>query len=399
MMPVDVIEDSDRYLRNTIPVNSENIQNEYMKDLEHLRVQIGDRFFSNYSEDGNELIQHDDLVRCLGAEALRIVEDTSYRFWSEKPDQSYLEWSRLVWRFMLTAPLGYLSSHKQVTNYSGKQTWCPSFITLKEFGGVRVSDSNRKLSGSHLGLGMYMKIFPDFLNSNTCGQMMSAVVDAFDFNSSNDNPIRIASKRGIKRALSKIRDKAIPYWWIDFINEFFEKDESFRPIVAFDRQVQRANNQAQVVNIDANRNKVRENVEEEKSNNNLKKANTENDLQLVELVESWLINKFRDSEFLVNKKGAKGHIYRGRLWVVSPLVFDIMGNELSLESNKIIEVMVKNGLIQPNKNEYSSRFEIQNNNGRQIGKCFLAALGKNLSNKILNEIEEKDDNEAFHILK
>lgn len=404
MMPADIIEDSSRCLRNAIPVGDDLIESEYLEDFALLEKQVGKKFYSNFSEGGENFIQHIEIVKALGAEAINIVEDTSYRFWSESADKSYLEWCRLVWRYLLVAPLGFISANRQVTNYSGKQTWCPAFRTQESFGAIRVSESNRQISGTHLGLAMYMRIFPDSVNGKVCGQMASAIVDAFDPLSVNDNPIRNAAKRGIKRRMERLREHTLPYWWVDFINTLFEKDETFRPIsefeqlhnqekVAFERQT----NIVQMVN-KSDVEKPRKVDYSESIKAISKKQQSASSDDTAELARSWLIKKFSTKEFSVNKKGARGHIYRRRLWVVSPFVFDTMAVELKIDKDLLVEKLIKEEMIVSNQGKTSHVFEIHSDKGKQIGKCHMTALGKVMSESILNVIDESDDNKAFHII-
>ena len=404
MMPADIIKDSGRCLRNAIPVADDLIESEYLDDFGMLEKQVGKKFYSNFSESGQNFIQHVEIVKALGAEAINIVEDTSYRFWSESADKSYLEWCRLVWRYLLVAPLGFISANRQVTNFSGRQTWCPAFESQDSFGSIRVSESNRRISGTHLGLAMYMRIFPASVNDNVCGQMASAIVDSFDPLSINDNPIRNAAKRGIKRRMERLREHSLPYWWIDFINTLFEKDETFRPISEFEQLHNQEKvafeKQANIVEIVSTNNvKKPRKVDYSESIKaiNDKRQSTSSD-ETMQLAKNWLVAKFSKREFSVNQKGARGHIYRRRLWVVSPFVIDTMAVELKVDKDLLIENLIEDKVIVSHQGKTSHVFEIHSDKGKQIGKCHMTALGKDMSDRILSVIEDNDDNKAFHII-
>lgn len=312
-----------------------------------------------------------DIAAKIGSEAIKIIEDTSYRNWNETVDDKLPIWQRLVWRFSLMSFIGYIIENHHVHFGKTNWSWDPG---RENIGGKNASDLKIKSSGRYLNpclanVSTYLRVFSDSYTFSGAMQGQ-AMIDAFDPNGSRVNPIRNAFKRAAKKSLYSIRVETLPLWWKRVLNDYgileeFDKERNEeRPNdnVEFNTGVAQAQ-KGQSVQMEPSRDLSNDLANLSKPSKPFEGSNP-SVIAFRELIEG-------DS---VNSKGCLMIKYDNQMWVKYPKILKDIENKTEL-SKEEVAIQMEN-VFETTKDGEGFRFKIEPD-GKVVGSMSLAKLKMN----------------------
>lgn len=201
-----------------VRVDETGFDHEFKPITEKVSEHLGELFIQNVFEEGTTL-SHSQLCNWIGATAVRLIPDTSMRQWSTSiDDRQELEdllWSKAVWTLVHVLPVGFMVSNRQF--HAQGYRWNPALAPLRR--ATKASNSNRIFSGFPISQAVYLKLFPETLES-PFSMLTFAIIDTFSSKPNTDNPFYNAIRDAIRMTLIS-HPYRIPYFWLDFIHAFF----------------------------------------------------------------------------------------------------------------------------------------------------------------------------------
>lgn len=163
----------------------------------------------------NVTLSHQQLATWVGGFAMATIAETSYRYWTDREDESrdkgdeLQSWRKAVWRFAHIFPLGFaFANHKYMLNKN--QSWNVMQDTVPT--NLTLHPSNRPISGQCISQGLLHKLFPESLTDSTNSFLALAQMDAFSEFPNRDNPIYTAMRNSIMASIVAY-PYPIPYFW------------------------------------------------------------------------------------------------------------------------------------------------------------------------------------------
>ena len=201
-----------------VRVDEAGFDHEFSPITQKVSEHLGELFFQNVFEEGTA-VSHSQLCNWIGATAVRLIPDTSMRQWSttidDRQELEDLLWSKAVWSLVHVLPVGFMVSNRQF--HAQGYRWNPALAPLRR--ATTASNSNRIFSGFPISQAVYLKLFPETLES-PFSMLTFAIIDTFSSKPNTDNPFYNAIRDAIRMTLIS-HPYSIPYFWLDFIHAFF----------------------------------------------------------------------------------------------------------------------------------------------------------------------------------
>lgn len=199
-------------------VDERGFELEYQPMANKVAEHLGALFYQNVFHEGDAL-SHRQLCNWVGAAAVRLIPDTSMRQWSTSvDDRQELEdvlWAKAIWSLVHVLPIGFMVTKRQFQAQG--YTWNPALAPLRQ--STTASNSNRLFSGFPISQAVYLKLFPEALESKF-SMLTFAIIDTFSSKPNTDNPFYNAIRDALRMTLIT-HPYPIPYFWMDFIEAFF----------------------------------------------------------------------------------------------------------------------------------------------------------------------------------
>lgn len=396
--------------RQKCPEGRETFDDIYMKDF-RIAMQVVSPALAKSRIPGDseqqDAIAHEKIVLAIGAEAMMIIEDTSYRFWGESTDSKQLKpWARAVWRYALLCSVGHIIGEHNIKTNNSHQYWSPVVQDLPNFYGKNavftVQLSRRPLDGNAISSATFMRVFGLGVEG-ACNQLITAQVESFGSFPCIDNPIYNATKRAIRKAILSRRGVNLPFWWTSFINQMFSRERDFIPLTPL------------FINYGARGGNIKQNTDNQgpiEQENNIIEApvpsfknekdgkeiihtvkepdidytNSIQEPNLAAMALNIMQKRFNTSEYLFNEKGAVAHITGGRLCVVTPIIWNDIARAIDIsgvDGDTLIQLFLDKKYIPTGEIETWGIYPKSTGSKKRVGIINLYALDAKIADIIL----------------
>jgi hypothetical protein len=337
-------------------------------------------------------VSHVNVALSVAAQSVFIITaDSSYRAWQQAQSSGITAiWSRAMWRFALTLPLGYVVSRHSVRVNTNSPTWNPALQDLPEYTNgpaFNVLDSARSLAASTISFATYYRLFAEDIPTDP--MLSFALADAFCATPNPDNPLAGAFRRALHKVVAPHRHLRYPYWWVLLHNEQLAHRDDFRPLhinapaagaPPTSPPAPTANRPSRSFPVPAQPNPALSDSNAAAADLSESPADAPDPdpvaLAALEVARSCIDQKI----FLVNCKGALFHVLDGALHLVVPAGWDRLAAQMQrpgLDGQRLESLMMSSGLVfpDPTSRQFRIRAEFRPaNNGPAVGVTTLSRL-------------------------
>ncbi|GAA5143578.1 hypothetical protein [Thalassotalea piscium] len=416
-------------------VDNETHKETYIKDLRCVQEHFGDLTIQNRF-DGKPTLCHEQMVFKVGSDAMNILMNTSYRYWTE--DQNMCNgdlWQRLIWRVLSVYPLGFAFEEFSLRNNNPiGPSWNPVHKNIASYspsGYLNLTPSKRTLSGSNISQAVFMKLFSEYFDGNFESAMISfAIVDVFSNAPNKDNPLFSALRAAIRKQV--IFDYfPMPFFWYSFVHHIL--GTSTEDLVAFQQAVNKNQKEVSQYHISPaepvqsspvvdRQEKVETTPVTYRNSQPIEKPSINNERvgpeanavrlsgqkvkpsyklnieDLVLFLGKYISDGLLDEKIKINKTGAQLHKVNGKFYFVYPVTIKLMAehyntfNNIEILTEKTLsELLISHNIIRIMKGEINRSF------GEPI-PIELAEINKQDTSKFIPLLFKPDDNPAISII-